>query len=351
MPGIVGYGVYLPTYRIKLEDIAEAWNRKGLRLIGEKTVPAFDETTLTMGLNAVYNALKHAGLSADEVGAVYFSSISSPIEGSCAQDLAVAIGANSSVQVADLHGSPRALTAAIYMCLDAISMNRIKYGIVVGSEILVGGMGTSAAEVASEYTSAAGAGALIFGSEDPITKFQATASFTSGMKERWRDTNESFTHTGDGRFIRDLGYMTHVATAGKMLLTKENQSIADFNHIILQQPHGDWIGRTLVKLGISKDALKSKLIAPGMHINNFGDLGNACLPVALSQVLDIAQGGEKILTISYGAGGSDALSWEVQSSIKEKRARATPVEKFLRYKEYINYTTMLRYNKVIKQFV
>ena len=47
MVGIVGYGSYIPVYRIKVEDIAAQWGmdpqavKKGL-LVNEKTVPAMD---------------------------------------------------------------------------------------------------------------------------------------------------------------------------------------------------------------------------------------------------------------------------------------------------------------------
>ena len=163
MPGLIGYGIHLPYYRIKFADIAEAWNRN-IKLPGEKTVPAPDETPLTMGRNAAINAIDHAAIPSGEIGAVYFCSLSSMTEGSYAQDIAVAIGANPDVSVVDLHGSPRSVTAAIQMCLDALKVNRIKNGLIVGSDILVGGLGTSAGDAASEYVSAAGAGAPVLGS-------------------------------------------------------------------------------------------------------------------------------------------------------------------------------------------
>ncbi len=350
MPGIVGYGVNLPYYRIKFSDIAEAWNKKDSKIPGEKTVPAPDETPLTMGRTAATNALEHANIPPAEIGAVYFCSISSMIEGSLAQDIAIALDLKSNVTIADLHGSPRSFTMAIQMCLDALQ-KRIKYGVIIGSDILVGGLGTGQGDPASEYVSAAGAGALILGNEGTIADFEATTSYMTGLKERWRDLNERFPRIGESRFIRDFGYVDHVVKAGKALLDKTKRPINDFQHIILQQPHAQWIQRALEKLGVSKDALKKRLTAPGFLISKFGDIGAACLPVALAEVFDNAQPEEKILTVSYGSGGSDALSWIVKPPLQAKKAKAVPVEKFLKYKEYVNYVTMLRYNKVISQIV
>jgi hydroxymethylglutaryl-CoA synthase len=173
----------------------------------------------------------------------------------------------------------------------------------------------------------------------------------TGLKDRWRDLNARFPRIGEGRFIRDYGYVDHVVKAGKSLLELAERPINDFQHIVLQQPHAQWYQRALEKLGISKEALKERLTAPGFIIGKFGDIGAACLPVALAEVLDNAQPDETILTISYGSGGSDALSWVVRPPILEKTEKATPVEKFIKNKEYVNYTTMLRFNKVISQFV
>ena len=48
MVGIVGYGSYVPCYRIKVDDIALQWGKnpdsvKNGLLVYEKTVPGLDE--------------------------------------------------------------------------------------------------------------------------------------------------------------------------------------------------------------------------------------------------------------------------------------------------------------------
>ncbi|MFX1451891.1 MAG: hypothetical protein ACFFCM_13680, partial [Promethearchaeota archaeon] len=91
MVGIVGYGAYLPYYRIKFVDIAQAWNLD-IKVPGEKTVPSHDETTLSLGFNAAMNAMNHANINPEEIGAVFFCSISGMIESSLAQDIAIGIG-------------------------------------------------------------------------------------------------------------------------------------------------------------------------------------------------------------------------------------------------------------------
>ena len=67
MVGIVGYGAYLPRFRIKVEDIAHQWGanpetiKRGL-LLREKTVPSPDEDTITISVEAARYALRRSGI-------------------------------------------------------------------------------------------------------------------------------------------------------------------------------------------------------------------------------------------------------------------------------------------------
>lgn len=83
MVGIVGYGAYIPRYRMKIEDIARVWEvdapnyTRGLGLY-EKSVPAPDQDTITMSVEATRYALKRAGIDPKEIGAVYVGLESHP---------------------------------------------------------------------------------------------------------------------------------------------------------------------------------------------------------------------------------------------------------------------------------
>ena len=65
MPGILGYGAYVPCFRIKAETIAWHWGgdpeavKRGL-LLEEKTVPGLDEDTITISVQAARYALQRA---------------------------------------------------------------------------------------------------------------------------------------------------------------------------------------------------------------------------------------------------------------------------------------------------
>ena len=72
MVGIVGYGCYIPRYRIRVEEIAKVWGadapsyKKGL-LLQEKSVPGPDQETITMSVEATRKALLRAKINPEEL--------------------------------------------------------------------------------------------------------------------------------------------------------------------------------------------------------------------------------------------------------------------------------------------
>ncbi len=65
MTGIIGYGVYVPQYRIKQSDVAMPWGGFGM---GEKAVCGWDEDIISMAAEAIDNAVKQAGIKPADVG-------------------------------------------------------------------------------------------------------------------------------------------------------------------------------------------------------------------------------------------------------------------------------------------
>ena len=64
--GIVSYGVYIPRYRIRAEEIARDWGERedmarNLNVF-EKSVPDFDEDAVTIGVEAARNAVRRGSV-------------------------------------------------------------------------------------------------------------------------------------------------------------------------------------------------------------------------------------------------------------------------------------------------
>ena len=59
--GIIGYGAYVPRYRLPNAEIARVWkDGEGGGPVKEKSVPGSDEDVITMSIEAARNALQRA---------------------------------------------------------------------------------------------------------------------------------------------------------------------------------------------------------------------------------------------------------------------------------------------------
>ncbi|MCS7260311.1 MAG: hydroxymethylglutaryl-CoA synthase, partial [Anaerolineae bacterium] len=137
--GIVGYGAYIPRYRLPAGEIARVWGEKGETPVREKAVPGLDEDTLTIALEATRNALARAGIDPQEIGAVWVGSESHPYAVKpTGTIIAEAIGATPYTLAADLQFACKAGTEAIQAGIGLIASAMVKYALAVGADTAQG---------------------------------------------------------------------------------------------------------------------------------------------------------------------------------------------------------------------
>jgi hydroxymethylglutaryl-CoA synthase len=108
MVGIITYGVHIPRYRIKVDEIARVWGANGKEISGglgvfEKSVPDMDEDAATIAVEAARNALLRRKIDPEESGAVYVGRESHPYAVKpTACTVGEAIGATPNMTAADL---------------------------------------------------------------------------------------------------------------------------------------------------------------------------------------------------------------------------------------------------------
>lgn len=77
--GIVGYGAYVPRYRLPGSEIDLVWTGgKAGSPVKEKSVAGLDEDVITMSIEAARNALARAAIDPTELRAVWVGSESHP---------------------------------------------------------------------------------------------------------------------------------------------------------------------------------------------------------------------------------------------------------------------------------
>lgn len=345
--GIVGYGAYVPAYRIKPDEIARVWGEEAERIksglgILEKSVPDIDEDSATMAVEAARNALAVADIDAAKIGAVYVGSESHPYAVKpTATIVAEAIGSTPEVMAADLEFACKAGTAGIQIGMGLVLSNMVSYALAIGSDTSQGRPGD-----ALEYTAAAGAAAFIIGrqKEEILAKLEATYSFTTDTPDFWRRPHAQFPSHG-GRFTGVPAYFRHIMGATQGLFEKTGMNATDFDYFVFHQPNGKFPLEAAKKMGIDPEKVKPGLLTPII-----GNTYSAASPLGLCNVLDIANPGQKILLTSFGSGaGSDAFWIETTDLLPEARKRTEhPLSWYVGRKTYLDYGMYAKHRRKLK---
>lgn len=343
MVGIVGYGTYIPKYRIKSEEISHVWSRdpnsvkKGL-LIDEKSVPAIDEDTATISIEASMNALKRAEIDPKKIGAIYCGTEESAYAVKPnITTIGAAIGAGPEYTGADMEFACKAGTASIQAALGLVKSNLIEYGLAIGADIAKFSM-----ENIGEQSTGAGAAAFILGNkkEEVIAEIEGTHSFSSDTPDFWRRQNQISPRHAE-RFTGGPAYFHHSINATKGLMTKLGLIVSDFDHIVFHSPNGKFVLKIAKALGFEKDKLKHSFV-----VDKIANTYSAASLISLCNVLDNAKPEERILVTSFGSGaGSDSFSIKVTDNIKGKPELAKTTQMYLSDKEYVDFGHYLKYTR------
>lgn len=344
MIGLVSYGIYVPCYRIRVEDIAKQWgenpaNIKSGLIVAEKSVPDMDEDTATIAVEAARAAIRRANIDPKDIGAIYVGSESHPYAVKpTATIVAAAIGASHSITAADFEFACKAGTAAIQASMGLASLNKNKYGLAIGADVSQASPGD-----ALEYAAGAGGAAFVIGQNNIVAEIEEFASFTSNTLDFWRRDLQKYPAHG-GRFTGEPAYFQHTISATEALLEKTGLKPTDFDFAVFHQPNGKFPLRAAKTLGFTAEQLK-----PGLMVMHFGNTYSASSLIGLAAILDQASPSQRILMTSFGSGaGSDAFVFRVTDLIEELRERAPKVEDFLFSKKYLDYAAYAKHQGKIR---
>jgi len=343
MAGIIGYGAFVPSYRIKVEEIAKVWGdnpqaiSRGL-VVKEKSVPAPDEDTATISVEAARYALARAQIDPQKIGAVYVGSESHPYAVKpTATIVAEAVMATPAMTAADLEFACKAGTAGMQAAIGLVDSNIIEYGLAIGADTSQGAPGD-----ALEYTASAGGAAYIIGKSGAkngsIADFGDTFSFTTDTPDFYRREGQPYPSHG-GRFTGEPAFFKHVKGAASGIFEKTGTSAEDYDYAVFHQPNGKFYLKVGKSLGFNKQQIEDGLLTPVI-----GNTYSGATPLGLASVLDKAKEGDKILAISYGSGsGSDAFTLTVNEGIDEKRDLAPQIKDMIENKIYVDYAVYAKF--------
>jgi hydroxymethylglutaryl-CoA synthase len=339
--GIVGYGAYVPRYRLPATEVSRMWTGGvGGVPIKEKAVNGLDEDVITMSIEAARNALSRAQIDPQEIRAVWVGSESHPYDVKPSSTIvAEAIGAVPHTQAADWEFACKAGTEAMQAAIGFVGSGMAHYALSIGMDTAQGRPGD-----ALEYTAAAGGAAVLIGpAGESVAIIEGSYSFVTDTPDFWRRAHAEYPSHGD-RFTGEPAYFKHIAGAAEALMAAVERTSADYRWAVFHQPNAKFPERAAQLLGFSTDQ-----IAPGLLSPRIGNTYSGSTMIGLTAILDVAQPGDRILMVSYGSGaGSDAFDLQVTERLLAVRDRAPKTEAYISRRTLIDYATYTRFRDKLK---
>lgn len=340
--GILNYGIYIPFYRLKVDEIASVWGKDPKDIskslgVNEKSVSGLDEDSVTMAYEASYNALKNAKIKSSQIETILVGSESHPYAvNPTSTILGEFLGVGEKYLAADLQFACKAASTAIIAVAGLITAKIIKTGLIVGSD-----RAQAKPHDVLEYSSASGAAAFILSDDTAscIAEIEAVNSISSDTPDFWRRDGVRFP-THSGRFTGEPAYFHHVSQSVKGLLDKTDYKPGSFKYCVFHMPNGKFPRIIAKRLGFSNDQ-----ISPSLIVDDIGNPYSASSLLGLSAVLDNVQKGDRILYASYGSGaGSDSLILKVTRTHK---SQGDTYKSLVARKKYIKYVDYLKFTQKI----
>ncbi|MDY6867733.1 MAG: hydroxymethylglutaryl-CoA synthase [Chloroflexota bacterium] len=334
--GIIGYGAYIPRYRLPASEISRVW--KGEPSPGpvkEKAVAGLDEDVITMSIEAARNALRRSGIDASSLRAVWVGSESHPYAVKPSGTIvAEAIGTSTNIQAGDWEFACKAGTEALVAAMGLVGSGMGAYAMAIGMDTAQGKPGD-----ALEYTAASGGAAFIIGpAAEALATIDAQYSFVTDTPDFWRRAYQKYPEHGQ-RFTGEPAYFHHVISAASTLMDAEGLSPEDFRFAIFHQPNEKFPSRVARRLGFTPEQIKDGMLSPVI-----GNTYAGAALVGLTAVLDIAEPEDRILVTSYGSGaGSDALILTAQEALQERRGGVLTTQDYIARRTEIDYATYARF--------
>jgi hydroxymethylglutaryl-CoA synthase len=342
MIGIVSYGTYIPRYRLRLADVARAWEKNEREIvaslgIGEKSVPGIDEDAVTIALEAAIQSLTAFGGKPSDIEVLFVGSESHPYAVNPTSTIVgELLGIGNQYLAADMEFACKAATAGIQAIAGLVASGHCRYGMAIGADTAQG-----KPHDALEYTSAAAGAAFLVGSARVAVELVSFTSFSSDTPDFWRRDGIRYpSHAG--RFTGEPAYYAHVTGAGLRLLAETKTKPEDIDYCVFHMPNTKFPRDVARRLGFTHAQL-----APSLTVDHIGNPYSASSLIGLAATLDQAKKGDTIFMVSYGSGaGSDAFLWKVTEHIgalKEKRREIKQrVSDQIQRKIYINYVEYLK---------
>ena len=234
--GIIGYGAYVPRYRLPATEVARIWagGRAAGLPVKEKAVAGLDEDVITMSIEAARNALLRARidpqLAARRLGRLGIPPLRRQTQ--LAPSWPKPLAPPRIVQAGDWEFACKAGTEAMVAAIGLVGSGMARYALAIGMDTAQGRPGD-----ALEYTAASGGAAYILGpADEALAVIQGSYSYVTDTPDFWRRAERKYPEHGQ-RFTGEPAYFKHITEAGQHLMDEFGLKPQDFAYAIFHQPN------------------------------------------------------------------------------------------------------------------
>ncbi len=312
---ILGVGAAAPSLRLAAADVGTAWGSGRGR--GTVAVCDADEDTLTLAWRAAGAALDAAGITAGEVSGLWWGTARPPFaEGPSHAFLATTLGLGGDVGGALLSGSPHAGMEAVIGAWDALAAGHGRVALVVTSDALVPGLGTTGETSTGAGAAAMVLGALSEGSDGPSTNGSSPAARLVARTTRSMPAVDRYRADGggatgdvyDARLFREEVFVPLLTATGRALAVDAGAPLGAW---AIADPDGKLAAAVAKRLGAP---LASAPVRAAL-----GDTGAAAALLGLVHACADDGAGSPttglIGTIGYGGGRATAVVVDVLRAV------------------------------------
>jgi hydroxymethylglutaryl-CoA synthase len=312
MGGLVGYGAYIPYYRLERSRIGSVLGSGGGR--GTRSVAAYDEDTTSMGVAAGHAALAGlAGAGRESLRQLFFATtIPAYADKTNATAVHAALRLPAEALAVDMTGAVRSGVGALVTAAQSPAP-----AMTVLTDIRTGLPGST-----DERDGGDGAAAFVFGgatAEDGmpvLAELIGQGSATAEFLDRWRAPGAAASRVWEERFGEQAyGPLAEAAMADA--LKQAGLTPGQVDHLIVAGLPARAVKRTVLAAGVAAEAITDNLAA------SIGNAGTAQPGILLADVLDRAGPDETILLVVL-ADGATALALRTTEALASHR-QAQPV--------------------------
>jgi 3-hydroxy-3-methylglutaryl CoA synthase len=295
-----------------------------------------DEDSITMAVEAGRNVLKAPGTGA--LDGVYFATTTAPyIEKMNAALIAAALDLKKQTLTVDFAHSLRAGVGALRAALDAVKGGSLANVLVTAADCRIGYPRSDQEQAFGD----AGA-AVVVSQEDAVATLEGSYTVFHEMMDVWRNPEDTFVKTWEGRFILGEGYANHMVEVVKGLLKKQGLKPGDIAKVILPAPDARTHSGLVKQLGFNAETQ-----AQDPLLSTVGFSGAAHPLLMLADALEAAKPGDLLLVAAY-ADGADALLFKATAHVQRESGHRK-VKDQLRQKLMLNsYARFLSYKGLVE---